>query len=76
MFWPRKRQKHKNNFLILYFENHGNALYMASTYYFFSFNLLESNYVYFNHAYIRKFKAQLLLLSKYIDLNYVTKNTL
>ena len=40
------------------------------------FNLLKSNYVYFNHAYIRKFKAQLLLLSKYTDLNYVMKNTL
>jgi len=38
--------------------------------------LLKSNYVYFNHAFIRKFKAQLLLLSKYIDLNYVIKNTL
>ena len=42
---------------------------------FVHFNLLKSNYVYFNHAYIRKFKAQLLLLSKYIDLNYVFKNT-
>ena len=43
---------------------------------FVHFNLLKSNYVYFNHAFIRKFKAQLLLLSKYIDLNYVIKNTL
>ena len=48
---------------------------MALTYYFCSFNLLKSNYVYFNHAYIRKSKAQLLLLSKYIDLNYVLKDT-
>ena len=70
------RQKHKNNFLILYFENLDNALYMASTYYFCSFQFAKGNYVYFNHAYILKFKAQLLLLSKYIDLNYVIKNTL
>jgi len=38
--------------------------------------LLKSNYVYLKHAYIRKFKAQLLLLSKYTGLNYVIKNTL
>ena len=36
----------------------------------------SNNLVYLNHAYISKFKAQLLLLSKYIDLNYVIKNTL
>jgi len=38
--------------------------------------LPKSNYVYFKHAYIRKFNVQVLLLSKYIDLNYVIKNTL
>ena len=38
-------------------------------------NLPKSNHLYSNHAYIRKLKAQLLLLSKYTDLNYVIKNT-
>jgi len=40
------------------------------------FNLLEEITLYLNNAYVEKFKAHLLLLSKYIDLDYVFKNTL
>jgi len=32
--------------------------------------------LYANHACVHKFKVHLLLLSKYIGLNYVFKNTL
>ena len=56
MFVLHKHQKHKNNFLILYFEGHDNERYMVLGYYYLSFKFAKKQQVYIStmHIYTNK----------------------